>query len=136
MTSFYLDYSVQTPSLIRSRSELLGVRTPMYLFWEYTVQTIVSFMGSVVRISGTAQLMVLALSCGCRQMVGQRGVAGTAGSWLASSLHVISSPMVWSLHLSGFGLPHSMAAWSIKSEHLTQQRGNHPAFYELVLEVS
>lgn len=56
-------------------------------------------------------------------------------SWQLAGL-LSSHPLVWSLHLSESGLPHSMAAWSIKSEHLTQQQGNHPAFYELVLEVS
>lgn len=104
----------------------------MSLFWGHTIQSIVSPIDSALRISGRAQLMVQAVSWGCRQMVG-------TGVWLAqlaSSLHVVSSPLLWSLHLGEFGFSHSMAARSIKSEPPSEPQGSFPAFPELVLKVT
>lgn len=92
-------------------------------------------MGSVVRISGRAWLMVRGLWCGCRQMAGA-GVWRAQGQLAGLPFQVVVSPLVWSLPLGESELPPSMATKSFKRQRPSEQRRSRSAFYEPALEVT
>lgn len=53
------------------------------------------------------------------------------GVWLA-----LPTCPVWSLHVGGLGLPHSMAAGSFRSKYASEQQRSRLPFHDLALEAT